>query len=155
MKTNIKVKLQMKPTRQILESKGLGPNGDVTKQFTAIVNHRITRYMPYRTGTLATKSKRMIGPNQIEVMGPYARYMYYGKVMVDPKTGAAGFQDKNGEWKSRRGVNKVESGRPINYDTTKGHPLAGPFWDKRMMAAEGAQITKELQTYIDKKAGKR
>ena len=150
-----RIKVNMKPVNQIVARLGLNPTGDVQKQTTAIINHRITRYMPYKNGVLAYESKYIKSPTEIEVLGPYARYMYYGEVMVDPKTRAAGFQDKDGQWKSRRGVPKVRSGRPIDYDTTKGHPLAGPNWDKRMMAAEGAQITKELQSYVNRKAGKR
>ena len=88
------------------------------------------------------------------MLGPYARYMYYGEVMVDPVTRAAGFRDKEGNWKSRKNVSKVRSGRPIQYDKTKGHPRAGPYWDKKLMAAEGAQIAADVQEYVDRKAGK-
>lgn len=149
-----RVKVNMKPVNRIVTRLGLNKTGDVQMQATRIINQRITRYMPYRTGALATKLKFIKSPTEIEVLGPYARYQYYGEVMVDPETRAAGFKDKDGQWKSRRGVPKVRSGRPIQYTKTK-HPLAGPFWDRRLMAAEGAQIAKELQTYVDRKAGKR
>ena len=149
-----RVKVNMKPVNRIVTRLGLNKTGDVQMQATRIINQRITRYMPYRTGALATKLKFIKSPTEIEVLGPYARYQYYGEVMVDPETRAADFKDKDGQWKSRRGVPKVRSGRPIQYTKTK-HPLAGPFWDRRLMAAEGAQIAKELQTYVDRKAGKR
>lgn len=149
-----RVKVNMKPVNRIVTRLGLNKTGDVQMQATRIINQRITRYMPYRTGALATKLKFIKSPTEIEVLGPYARYQYYGEVMVDPETRAAGFKDKDGQWKSRRGVPKVRSGRPIQYTKTK-HPLAGPFWDRRLMAAEGAQIAKELQNYVDRKAGKR
>lgn len=149
-----RVKVNMKPVNRIVTRLGLNKTGDVQMQATRIINQRITKYMPFRTGVLATKLKFIKSPTEIEVMGPYARYQYYGEVMVDPETRAAGFQDKDGQWKSRRGVPKVRSGRPIQYTKTK-HPLAGPKWDQRMMAAEGAQITKEIQAYVDRKAGKR
>lgn len=146
MTTRIKVK--MKPVNTIVNRLGLGRDGDVQMQLTRIVNQRITRYMPFRSGALATKLKYIKSPSEIEVLGPYARQMYFGEIMVDPKTGAAGFLDKDGQWKSRCGVAKVRSGRPINYDTAK-HPLAGPYWDRRLMAAEGKMIARELQKYID------
>ena len=148
------IKVEMKPVNVILARLGVGKNGDVQMQTTRIINQRMTRYMPYRTGVLATKSKLIKSPTEIEVLGPYARYQYYGEVMVDPVTRAAGFLDKDGQWKSRRGVPKVRSGRPINYDKTKGHPLAGPKWDERMMAAEGSQIAREIQKYVDRKRGR-
>lgn len=149
-----RVKVDMKPVNTIVNRLGVGKTGDVQWQATRIINQRITRYMPYRTGLLATKSKYIKSSTEIEVIAPYASYMYYGEVMVDPVTRAAGFKDKDGQWKSRRGVPKVRSGRPIQYTKTK-HPLAGPKWDQRMMAAEGAQIAKEIQAYANRKAGKR
>lgn len=150
-----RIKVEMKPVNTILARLGVNKSGDVQMQTTRIINQRITRYMPYRTGALSTKSKHIKSPTEIEVISPYARYMYYGEVMVDPVTRAAGFKDADGQRKSRKGVPKVRSGRPINYDTAKGHPLAGPKWDQRMMAAEGSQIAKEIQAYVNRKAGKR
>lgn len=151
MKTRIKVEMQ--PVNRIVTKLGVNPNGDVQMQVTRIINQRITKYMPFRSGALATKLKFIKSPTEIEVTGPYARVMYYGEVMVDPVTGAAGFKDADGQWKSRRGVAKVRSGRAFNYDTTK-HPHAGPFWDRRMMTAEGQAIRFELQHYVNRRGKK-
>ena len=146
-----RVSVNMAPVNAILKRKGLDANGRVQLKFTNIVNLRITRYMPYRAGVLSSKLKFVKSPTEIEVLGPYARMMYYGKVMVDPVTGAAGFQDKDGNWKSRTKaphVPKVESDRDINYSKHK-HALAGPHWDRKMMANEKDQIIGEVQDYID------
>lgn len=148
-----KITVKMDPVNTILKRLGVDSEGDVQQQVTSIINHRMTRYMPFRSGVLATKLKHIKSSTEIEVLGPYARYQYYGKIMVDPVTRAAGFKDKDGQWKSRRGVPKVLTDRPINYDTNK-NPLAGPKWDERMMAAEGAQIAAETQDYVNRKAGK-
>lgn len=156
-----KIKVEMKPVNTIVNRLGVGKRGDVQLFLTNTVNRRITQYMPYRTGALATKSKYIKSPTEIEVVSLYARYMYYGEVMVDPVTGAAGFRDKDGQWKSRKNVAKVRSGRPINYHRPSdgkggaGHPLAGPFWDRALMAAEGKQIAAEVQDYVNRKAGKK
>ena len=151
MKTRIKVNMQ--PVNRIVTRIGVGKQGDVQMQATRIINQRITKYMPFRSGALATKLKFIKSPTEIEVIGPYARVMYYGEVMVDPVTGAAGFKDADGQWKSRRGVAKVPSGREFNYDTTK-NPQAGPFWDRRMMAAESQAIRFELQQYVNRRGKK-
>lgn len=143
------MKIEMNPYSLILANHGLNKNGDVQRFVTNTVNRRITRYMPYRSSALSTKLKHIKSLTEIEVLGPYARYQYYGEVMVDPVTRAAGFIDKDGQWKSRKNVPKVRSGRPISYDKTK-HPLAGPFWDRRMWAAEGDVITRELQKYANR-----
>ena len=41
----------------------------------------------------------------------------------------------------------IRNGKQINYHLDK-HPLAGPYWDKRMVSAEMVDITKEVQDYI-------
>jgi hypothetical protein len=106
--------------------------------------------MPHQTGNLSTKLKIIKSPTEIEVLGPYARIHYYGEIMVDPVTGAAGFLDKDGQWKSRKNVPKVRSGRMFDYSGGK-NPLAGPFWDRRLMAAEGDAIAADLQRYVEGK----
>lgn len=150
MRTTVKVNMQ--PVGRIITRLGVNKNGDVQHFVTATVNRRLTRYMPYRSGALATKLKFVSGPSEITVLGPYARYQYYGKVMVDPVTKAAGFQDADGQWKSRRGVAKVLTDRDLDYSLSRQkNPRAGPFWDKRMMTAEGAQIAMEIQAYVNRR----
>lgn len=129
-----RVKVSMKPINTILTRMGVDKSGDVQMQTTRIINQRITRYMPFRSGALATKLKHIKSPTEIEVVAPYARYQYYGKVMVGlaPKT---------------------VTDKPLNYGRHK-NPLAGPFWDRRLMAAEGKQIAAEVQRYVNRKAGK-
>ena len=43
-------------------------------------------FVPMLTGSL-TQRTRVVG-NDIIYSGPYARFLYYGKVMVDPNTGS-------------------------------------------------------------------
>ena len=130
-----KIKVEMKPVNIIAARLGVGRSGDVQRFVTNTVNRRITRYMPYRSGALSTKLKFTKNPTQIEVLGPYARYQYYGKAMAGrpPKR----VTDQN-----------------LVYTKTK-NPRAGPFWDRALMAAEGKQIAAEVQRYVDRKAGKR
>ena len=44
-------------------------------------------YVPARTGSLDQRTR--VDENQIIYPGPYARYLYYGKLMVDPATGSS------------------------------------------------------------------
>jgi len=129
-----KITVQMDPVNTILKRLGVDSEGDVQQQVTGIINHRMTRYMPFRSGVLATKLKHIKSPTEIEVLGPYARYQYYGKVMVGPPP-------------------KTVTDRDLQYTKTK-NPLAGPKWDLRLMAAEGEQIAGEIQEYVNRKAGK-
>ena len=43
-------------------------------------------FVPALTGSL-TQRTRVVG-NEVIYPGPYARFLYYGKVMVDPNTGS-------------------------------------------------------------------
>lgn len=133
-----KVKLEMKPIATILARLGIDKNGRVQRFLTETVNRRITRYMPFRTGVLATKLKFVSSPTEITVNGPYARYQYYGKLWVDHITGSA-FSPKYG-W-------KVPTNTPLNYDKFM-NSRAGPFWDRRLMAAERDAIVQDVQERI-------
>ena len=150
----MKVKVQMNSVSQILKEHGLDRDGYAQRYWTNIVNRRITRYMPYRSGALATKLKYISGPAEITVDAPYARYQYYGKVMIDPDINAAGFPTKDGTWRSRLHSHKVRTERDIQYDTTK-NAQAGPLWDRRLIAAEGPAMLEEMRVYIRKREGKR
>lgn len=44
-------------------------------------------FVPARTESLANRTQ--VKDNLIIYQGPYARYLYYGKLMVDPDTGSA------------------------------------------------------------------
>ena len=141
------VQVKCKSASQIIRAHGLDRNGDVQRTWTNIVNRRISRYMPYRSGALSGKLKDISGPAEITVAAPYARYQYYRKVMVDPKINAAGFLTKDGTWRSRKGAAKVLTDRDLTYDTSK-NANAGPYWDRRLVAAEGDAMVQEIKAYI-------
>lgn len=148
-----RIKVEMKPVNTILTRIGVDKNGDVQMQVTRIINNRITKYMPFRTGALATKSKRIKSPTEIEVAAPYAIYMYYGKVMVNSATGKGPAFIPGVGYRYRKGTVLKATERDLNYDLTK-HPKAGPFWDRRMMASEAAQIAHDIQVYVNRRGGK-
>lgn len=148
------IKVDMAPVSAVMQQLGVTARGDVQRFHTANVRRRIQKYMPYRSGA-TIKLMIVQSPSDepfIHVDAPYARMLYYGKVMVDPKTRAAGFLTENG-WRSRKGVKKVRSSRDIEYDKTK-NPQAGPLWDRKLIAAEGAAMQADLQRYVDRRAGK-
>ena len=131
-----KITLDMKPVNQILKAKGLTPGGDVQKFHTANILRRIQKYMPYRSGATI---KMMIAQTDIDkprivLDVPYGRYLYHGKVMVGraPKT---------------------VTNKPLNYTKSK-NPQAGPYWDRRLKAAELPAMQADLQRYVNRKAGK-
>ena len=99
----------------------------------------IDPYTPKDTGLLMESTQ--IKPWQIEYIQPYSAYMYYGEVYVDPATGASGFLTSEG-WKSRRGVQKIPSGKTFQYQ--KNNPYATDHWDEK--AAKAGQLNNLYRT---------
>jgi len=90
-----------------------------------------------RSGIAGTR----IGSGLLVYNSPYARYQYYGKLMVDPQTGkGAFFKEGFGFW-SRPGVRKVLTNRDLVY-STQSHPLACRMWFEAAKAINKAKWIK-------------
>mgnify|MGYP004521359039 FL=1 len=92
-------------------------------------------FVPMLTGSLTQRTR--VDGNQIVYPGPYARFLYYGKVMVDPNTGST---------YAHKGGTKVVTDRNLVFNQTV-HPQAQSHWfeaskaqnlDKWMRVAEKA-----------------
>ena len=125
------VDVKVKGIQEILKRHGLDEDGDVQRFHTMNVNRRIGKYMPHLTGTLETKSKMVTGNTEITVLGPYAKYQYHGLAMAGPPP-------------------KVVTDKPLEY-TKDFNPLAGPYWDRALVAAEGNVMKQDLQAYINRR----
>lgn len=73
-------------------------------------------FMPALTDLL-TQRARVVG-NAVIYPGPYARFLYYGKVMVDPNTGST---------YAPKGGTKVVTDRNLVFNQTV-HPQAQAHW---------------------------
>ena len=140
------IKVDMAPVGQVMKRLGVTAQGDVQRFHTANVRRRIQRYMPYRSGATI---KLMIAQSPadepfIHVNAPYAHFLYMGNVWIYPPTGST--------WAPKYAA-KVETDRKLTYDKTK-NPQAGPFWDRRLMAAEGPAMRQDLQNYVNRRAGR-
>lgn len=81
-------------------------------------------YMPHLTGNLQQRSHTENGGKQVIFSGPYGRFQYGGKVMVDPVTGSP--------W-ARKGAKKVLTDRPLKYSS----PQATDHWFDTAKAQHG------------------
>lgn len=97
------------------------------------------KFVPFLTGSLNTRAyiRGRNGKALVVYPGPYARYLYYGKLMVDPDTGSA--------WASA-GARKTLTDKNLVFNKT-GHSQAQDHWfeaskavnlDKWMGTAERA-----------------
>ncbi len=82
----------------------------------------------YKSPALGTE----IGSGHIYYLSPYARYQYYGKLMVSSVTGSA---------YASAGESKVLTDVDLVHQKSR-HALAGPFWFERMKEEKGEQILK-------------
>lgn len=103
-------------------------------------------YVPFLTGSLNTRS-RAIG-NTIIYPGPYARYLYYGKVMVDSVTGKGPAKIPEVGYRFRKGATLRPTDRNLTY-TKDFHPKATARWfevSKARNLAKWERVLKEAIT---------
>ena len=88
-----------------------------TKHILAIQMAKDTEpYVPARTKSLANRTQ--VKGDTIIYPGPYARFLYYGKLMIDPVTRSA--------W-ARKGATKVVTGKDLNIRKSV-HSKAQAYW---------------------------
>lgn len=143
------VKIVAPAAEEIVKNHNLEDGGSVQQYWTSIVNRRMTNYMPFRSGALATKLKFQANASEIVVAAPYARYQYEGKVMVNAATGKGAAYIPGVGFRYPRGAILKQTNRPLNYDTTK-HPLAGDKWDVRLVENEQDDMIAELKNFVKK-----
>lgn len=127
----MKVKMNLPTASEIIRRKGLGGDGDIQRFHTQNVLRRIVKYLPYRSGATVklTIAQTDVSKPEIVTETPYAKYLYFGVVMEGRAP-------------------KKATDRPLQYTKTK-NPLAGPFWDRALVANEGDVLVEELQRFID------
>ena len=125
-----KVTVTVRPMHEILARRGLEKQGRVQKYIDNEVLRLSSPYLPHdngileRTGRMATE----IGSGEVNWIAPYARYLYYGKVMVGERTRSA--------W-AKPDEKKVVTNKDIQY---QGGGLRGAFWFERTKADHKDEI---------------
>lgn len=86
-------------------------------------------FVPALTKSLSIRTR--VSENKIIYPGPYARYLYYGKVMVDSATGKGPIRivSKDGSEviRFRKGARLIPTEKPLKY-TKSVHPQATDHW---------------------------
>lgn len=149
----MKVKMYLPSASKLVRSKGLGKDGNVQAFHTRNVLRRLKRYMPFCTGATykTTVAQTDIRKPEIVTDVPYARYLYFGKAMVNSKTGKGPALIPGVGYRYRKGTVLKVTDRNLKYTTTKNSD-AGPFWDRTLIAREGSAMTADLQRYINRRS---
>ena len=120
----------------VLKHKGLDAGGKVQQFFVQECDRYMSAYLPARSG-LQMKNRFLV-PDGIVYGGPYAKFLYYGKVMVGIESGSP--------WAKKDEPKRVTN-QDLLYDKTK-NPQAGAFWDKRMWVEHRDDILQSMAKVI-------
>lgn len=143
-------KIILPAANQLIRRKGLAQDGRAQMFHTQNCLRRIKRYMPFLSGATykITVAQTNIRKPEIVTDVPYARYLYYGKAMVNSKTGKGPALIPGVGYRYKKGTILKPTDRDLKYTTTK-NPNAGPFWDRALVANEGKALVADLQRYIN------
>lgn len=136
----------------VIKDLGLEEGGKVQKFFTNEVWRLSDDYVPMDSGFLKNNSSMTLDGTQIIYNAPYARYQWYGMLMVDPVYLVGAFpMTKYGiqvGFFSRKGVPKIldPDGRAIN----NFNGLRGPYWVSRMWLDRHLEIEQAVQKFIER-----
>lgn len=139
-------------TNELINSLGLEESGPVQNFFTNEVWRLSDDYVPIDTGMLKNNAQMSLDGTQIIYNMVYARYQWYGNLMVDPIYLVGGFPlTKYGiqvGFFSRPGVPKImdPNGRTIN----NFNRLRGPYWTQRMWSDRHEEIERAVQKFIER-----
>ena len=135
MSSGFKVNVKMNATSKILKEHGLDSNGRVTAFLRDTVERLSDPYIPFDSGMLR-KLKTKPSNYEIKYTSPYAKFQYYGKLMLT-KTGSS--------W-ARKGEKKVLTNKTLKYHTSG----TGARWEQLMLQRRKNDLIKDVQNYIKK-----
>ena len=112
-----------------MAARGLEAHGAVQKYIDSEVLRLDAPFMPFQSGQLIQSGIHGtdVGSGIVRYNAPYARYLYYGKVMVAP----------NGSAWAKKGERKRVTGKDIRYH---GAPMRGSYSFERMKTAHQRNI---------------
>ena len=132
------VNIDFKEVEEILKDRGLEKGGSVQKYFTNELWRASDKYTPFAGGILKGSAGLALDGEHLEYRTPYARYLYYGKLMVSPTTGTSF---------AKKGEQKVLTNIDLNYQEA---PIRGPKWVERAWLDNKGTIVKSVQKFVDK-----
>lgn len=121
----------------------------LTPQLKKFISNELVRladpYTPFQSGALKANVTIQQDGEIIEYDTPYANYLWYGKLMVDPITGKGAFHNENYGFWSRPNTAKVLTQRDLIFN---GGPLRGPKWIQRAFADNSEILNKTIYQYL-------
>ena len=127
------VKIKMNSTNKKIKDHGIDRNGRVVRHLRDTADRLMNPFIPMDTGMLR-RNKTYPKNNEIKYTSPYAKYQYYGKLMLA----------KNGSAWAKLGEKKVKTSKNLKYHTSG----TGAKWDKLMLQRRKNDLIKDVENYI-------
>lgn len=142
------IRFDLSDADKIIKEHGLGPGGSVQKFFTNELLRISDPYTPFSSGILKGTAFISQDGTSIFYNTPYARYLWYGKLMVDPITRkGAFFNPAYGFW-SRPKVQKQLTDIDLEY---QGAPLRGPRWVERAYIDNKQALLSSVEKFANRR----
>lgn len=134
-------RLEMNSVRELIAERHLQPGGRVQKFIDSECIRLMKPYTPFLSGIMEKSATlgTVIGSGKIKQNAPYARYQYYGKLMVSSITGSS---------YASMGESKVLTDKNLVHNVSR-HSNAGPYWFIRMKSDKKRQILRGAQRIAD------
>ena len=137
---------------EVLKDKGLTEGGPAQRFFSSEVMRVSNPYVPFRAGALQASARLADDGEGVIYNTPYARYHWYGKLMVDPITKKGAFHNPlTGRFWSRPNTSKELTTKDLKY---KGAPIRGARWVERAWIDHGDEVIKAVEKHIETNGGK-
>ena len=133
MASGFTVKVKMNKTSKIIKDHGLDKNGKVTRFLRDDADRLMNPFVPMDNGMLR-RNKTYTSNHEIKYTSHYAKYQYYGKLMLA----------KNGSAWAKLGEKKVKTSKNLKYHTSG----TGAKWDKLMMQRRKNDLVQDVENYI-------
>lgn len=128
------MKIEMNSIGKIVKDHGLDENGKVTRFMRDSVDRLSNPFIPFDNGMLR-RLKTYPSNHEIKYTSPYAKYQYYGKLMLT----------KSGSSWAKKGEKKYVTSKNLKYHT----PGTGAKWEQIMLQRRKSDLIKDVQNYIN------
>lgn len=142
------IKVDFNNVSKVLSEHGLAPGGAVQKFFSNELLRISNPYTPFRNGVLSGTAYISPDGTSINYVTPYARYIWYGKLMVDPVTKKGAFYSPIYGFWSRSKVQKELTNRDLKY---QGAPLRGPKWVERAYIDNKGAVISSTEKFANRR----
>lgn len=140
------IKINLDDANEIMKKHGVCPGGKAQMFFTSEIARASNPYTPFRGGVLQASMRIEKTGDAITYSTPYARYLWYGKLMVDPITGKGAFYNKRtGRFWSRPNTPKVLTDVDLNF---RDSPPRGARWTERAWLDHKDEIIRATEIYL-------